>query len=266
MFDNSIKNSANDDGGQKKEENKDNTSASAPVEPGSEAVKDKLTETPTENKPANMPDDKVGSSKNIDDIFADTENVSSPTMPGMSNADEKKPAQFEPKTDTSATGPSTAPGGENLKKIVILMGIAIFLGIFGYGGYFVYDKFFGPDNTALDLETEIIEQENIKEIEPLEPEKIAEEESAIEEPEETTSSNPKRDSDRDGLSDDEEEALGMNINSVDSDDDGLFDREELRVYKTDPTNPDTDGDGFLDGAEVKDGYNPNGPGKLYDIN
>jgi hypothetical protein len=73
------------------------------------------------------------------------------------------------------------------------------------------------------------------------------------------------DSDQDGLTDEEEEALGMKINSVDSDDDGLFDREEVKVYKTDPLNPDTDGDGYLDGEEVKNGYNPKGAGKLYEI-
>src|SRR3989339_212955 len=74
------------------------------------------------------------------------------------------------------------------------------------------------------------------------------------------------DTDQDGLTDEEELGLGLNINKNDSDDDGLFDREELRVYKTDPLNKDTDGDGYLDGAEVKNGFNPNGAGRLYDIN
>jgi hypothetical protein len=49
---------------------------------------------------------------------------------------------------------------------------------------------------------------------------------------------------------------------VDSDNDGLTDWEEINIYFTDPDNPDTDGDGFLDGDEVKNGYNPNGPGLL----
>jgi hypothetical protein len=34
------------------------------------------------------------------------------------------------------------------------------------------------------------------------------------------------------------------------------------VWHTDPLNPDTDGDGFKDGDEVKNGFNPLGPGKL----
>ena len=49
------------------------------------------------------------------------------------------------------------------------------------------------------------------------------------------------------------------------DDDELFDYEEVNVYNTDPLDPDTDGDSYLDGAEVKGGYNPSGPGRLLNI-
>jgi len=41
----------------------------------------------------------------------------------------------------------------------------------------------------------------------------------------------------------------------DSDFDGLTDKEE-EIYGTDPTNPDTDNDTFLDGEEISAGYNP----------
>jgi len=44
-------------------------------------------------------------------------------------------------------------------------------------------------------------------------------------------------------------------NSADSDKDGLSDEEEKKLG-TDPNKADTDGDGFLDGQEVKDGYDP----------
>ncbi len=50
--------------------------------------------------------------------------------------------------------------------------------------------------------------------------------------------------------------------SKDSDNDGLADELE-KIYGTDLNNPDTDGDGFKDGEEVKNGYNPKGPGKLF---
>lgn len=42
---------------------------------------------------------------------------------------------------------------------------------------------------------------------------------------------------------------------MDSDQDGLSDEEE-KAIGTDPYNPDTDGDGYTDGAEVKAGYDP----------
>ena len=37
---------------------------------------------------------------------------------------------------------------------------------------------------------------------------------------------------------------------VDTDGDGLIDGDEVKTYKTDPNNPDTDGDGLKDGEEV----------------
>lgn len=50
---------------------------------------------------------------------------------------------------------------------------------------------------------------------------------------------------------------GLNIPSaeIDSDQDGLSDAMEA-LYKTDPNNADTDGDGYKDGEEVANGYDP----------
>lgn len=45
----------------------------------------------------------------------------------------------------------------------------------------------------------------------------------------------------------------------DTDRDGISDFDEVIIYKTDPTNPDTDGDSFSDGVEIATGYNPNDP-------
>lgn len=48
---------------------------------------------------------------------------------------------------------------------------------------------------------------------------------------------------------------------ADPDNDNLTNAEE-RFYGTDPANADTDGDGYKDGEEVRNGYNPLGEGKL----
>jgi len=85
--------------------------------------------------------------------------------------------------------------------------------------------------------------------------------NTVSEPESTLS----LDEDGDGLTNDQEAAIGTDPFNPDSDNDGLFDKEEVVVYKTDPLNPDTDGDTYLDGSEVKSGYNPSGPGELLQI-
>jgi len=49
--------------------------------------------------------------------------------------------------------------------------------------------------------------------------------------------------------------------ALDSDKDGLTNKQEEQ-YGTDLNKADTDGDGYTDGQEVQGGYNPLGPGKL----
>lgn len=76
-----------------------------------------------------------------------------------------------------------------------------------------------------------------------------------------------KDSDGDGLTDDEETTYGTDKNIVDSDADGLTDWAEIKIYKTNPLNPDTDNDGYKDGQEVINGYDPLLPGnaRLYEV-
>ncbi len=59
-----------------------------------------------------------------------------------------------------------------------------------------------------------------------------------------------KDSDADGLTDDEEMQLGTDPHHVDTDKDGLGDYDEVKVHKTNPLNPDTDFDALKDGPEV----------------
>ena len=73
------------------------------------------------------------------------------------------------------------------------------------------------------------------------------------------------DTDGDTLTDSQETQIGTNPLVADTDSDGLTDGQEINIYKTNPLVVDTDGDGFQDCAEVKNGYNPNGPGKLLNL-
>jgi len=75
------------------------------------------------------------------------------------------------------------------------------------------------------------------------------------------------DTDSDGLTDEEEKVLGTAISIADTDGDLLSDYDEVRIWNTNPLNPDTDNDGFTDGAEIEAGYDPNDAGgKLLDLN
>mgnify|MGYP000909565648 CR=1 FL=1 len=65
-----------------------------------------------------------------------------------------------------------------------------------------------------------------------------------------------RDEDNDGLTNLEEYKLGTNPYLKDTDFDGLSDKEEVQIYKTNPTKYDTDGDGLNDYMEIKNGLNP----------
>ena len=61
-----------------------------------------------------------------------------------------------------------------------------------------------------------------------------------------------------------EEGLAVGLTpGLDSDSDGLTDAEEI-LLRTDVSTADTDGDGYLDGAELLNLYDPASPGKLAD--
>lgn len=206
-------------------------------------------------------------------MFDDLNNKTKESVEDIFSASEKsvgglpeKPTVFQPKKETAGGLP--APSGYagasaeesasgmigNVKKFLILGAIVLGLALVVYGGYWAYSNFGkgilipAGDETGDKAESgaETSEQSG-----------NAEEAAPVVE--------QMKDSDEDGLSDEEEKQLGTVPGAVDSDSDGLFDREEVKVYKTDPLKADTDGDGFSDGEEVKGGYNPNGSGKLYEI-
>lgn len=67
------------------------------------------------------------------------------------------------------------------------------------------------------------------------------------------------DSDNDELFDYEEPSYGSNVFNPDSDGDGLLDGSEVFRFKSSPLIVDTDGDGFTDFQEVSVGANPASP-------
>lgn len=68
------------------------------------------------------------------------------------------------------------------------------------------------------------------------------------------------DTDGDGLTDEQEIALGSDPTRTDTDGDGLGDGAEVNQHGTDPTRADMDGDGLTDSFEVANGFDPRQPG------
>ncbi len=58
----------------------------------------------------------------------------------------------------------------------------------------------------------------------------------------------------------DQEDVVQDLSLIDNDNDGLTNNDEINIWHTDPNNPDTDGDGYKDGDEVKNGYDPLVPG------
>ena len=77
---------------------------------------------------------------------------------------------------------------------------------------------------------------------------------------------PEADDDNDGLVNREEiQTYHTNPANADSDSDGLADGDEVNVFKTDPLNEASAGSPYLDGTNLKNGYDPLHPGvKLSD--
>ena len=131
--------------------------------------------------------------------------------------------------------------GIGLFILVVVLITVIIVMIFRFG-------LFSPrENNQLEIATEVLTVNEDKDTEPV----------LIE-----TDTQGSVDSDQDGLSDEEELILMTNTQKYDTDSDGLSDYDEAKIYGTDPVDSDSDGDGYIDGEEIKGGYNPLGDGKL----
>lgn len=204
--------------------------------------------------------------KKVDDIFRDTE-------------PSQKPPILQPKSADQIAREGAALAEEekkaSLRNLLILTVAAVIFLAIAIGGYFFVLSMLSREK-AVDLNS-INTTENLNVIKedsdinntdnnylPIEP--VASElDNAVENNDIVVEEEIDKDTDQDGLLDSEETSLGTDLNLVDTDGDELFDREEAKIYKTDPLNPDTDADGYKDGEEVKGGYNPNGAGKLFEL-
>jgi hypothetical protein len=213
--------------------------------------------------PENLFEKNINSDeKKVDDIFRDTELA-------------QKPPILQPKSASQIAGEKAALAEEekklSLRNLLYLTIAAAILLAIAIGGYIFIAGIMKKnqtieknliDQTPVDQEAQMesnIETDNNYQAE--EPSNEADQNNIISSNEEAS----ELDSDQDGLLDSEERSLGTDIDSIDSDGDGLFDREEVHVYKTNPLIDDTDKDGYSDGEEVKNGYNPIGTGKLFEL-
>lgn len=220
-----------------------------------------------------------------EDIFAETEHAEPAVQQQQPQGMDSPRAQAQPVQQSASP----------VKKLIIILIFVILIAGIGYGMYWYYNKILAQrmqdslkgnnvKNTEQQIpvsgssQTDVKENINEEEGEAenkknsdleriLEEQKAREaEEKAQKEAEEKAAAEKAAknivDTDQDGLTDEEERAYGTNPERLDTDADGLFDKEEILTYKTDPLDSDSDGDGFSDGAEVKNGYNPNGPGKI----
>lgn len=228
----------------------------------------------------------------VDDIFAETDVGSNKLSQDKVNI-ESQPAGLSAQSYSEAEGEQADNRGSKLKSLLI---IALAVVILIAAAYLIYSKFISVDSAdelTLDQtpvedivvapETPTTPQNNVGTVvipepdqnvvtpDPVSPNIIATNTVMIDDDLITTSTAliddviiaPEPvDSDNDNLSDLEEIELGTNINLIDSDFDGISDYEEVKVYHTNPLNPDTDGDSYNDGDEVKNGYNPNGEGEI----
>lgn len=240
--------------------------------------------------PANLPTEPA-------DMFAGVEpdaGTPAPTAPQAPNAIEA--GVLKPKVPTVSPGatPAAPLNVETppvatvytmkepiLGKIVMLVIIVVVVGGLGYGAYYAYGKFIKKP-VAINETPVTPMQNNTTNENAIPADEITPAEGVPEVTETTTTGTVTEpndisakmnndeilfgepvDSDKDNLDDIREQELGTNPNDPDTDKDTLIDGDEVTIWYTNPLNPDTDADSFLDGVEVSNGYNPTGPGKIF---
>lgn len=170
------------------------------------------------------------------DRFGEPEDLIPKKKAGQEGLEEFKMTPYIPEEGTTV---EDLERRSQIKKIVFFVLLAVIL---IFVGIFVYNKWFKKTTQEQKQAPAVKEkQKETKEVKGL-------------------------DSDEDGLPDKWEKQYGLDPDDSqdavrDPDVDKLTNLQEYQ-YGTNPQKPDTDNDGYKDGDEVINGYNPNGPGRL----
>ncbi len=261
------------------EPKKNNLSSSAPIAPNHQGGEEKKNSSFSDKKEPQI--NKEAENQAVDDIFSAVESKKTKAV-GAEHGREKASEIFSPNRPMSV-GASTPESKireaeDEINKIkreksrktplIIALILILLLGIGGGAWYYFQFLASSPINSNYREQPVEVGEVNINQNQNSNQE-INQNINSNQNADQGAKQNiniPARpvvvDSDSDGLSDEKEKEIGTNINLADTDNDGLLDKEEIDIYKTNPLNPDTDGDGYSDGTEIKSGYNPLGQGKL----
>lgn len=160
--------------------------------------------------------------------------VPTPTQPQQNQTNQENKPKIEPQI--SLVKPSS------ISPVLIAVSVVVLLMVLGGSGYVYYAYFL---NKPVPEATPPIKNIIVPQIEEIPP---------VENPVETTTSTPSLQTITKSF------PLGLReyTKALDTDNDALTDAEETEIYKSTPDKPDTDEDGYLDGLEVLNLYNPAG--------
>lgn len=199
-----------------------------------------------------------------------------PAMPMASVVSTPPRRESAPMTSMPAAGMDNSDGVLSAPlgghKALVAAIVILSLIIVGGGSAWAYVTFINPPDVQMlpNNTTQVVPESNTNE----------EDAAVLEKPtstvdvvtDNTTSTDslilfgePVLDTDNDGLDDSVEKEKGTDMLVWDTDGDSLSDGDEILTWKTDPLKADTDGDTYEDAAEIKNGYNPSGPGKLFAV-
>lgn len=152
------------------------------------------------------------------------------------------------------------------KTLLIIALIILGAGVIGGGAWYVYMRMQGVNPLTQTVVPDTTETELVPPVltEPVEPVTEAPVEPQAQTGDSSVLFGETIDSDSDGLDDIREGELGTSAVNWDTDGDTLSDYDEVMVWKTDPRAVDSDNDAFADNVEINNGYNPAGPGRMFD--